>query len=324
MSKCYKDNRDTRNRTIHLYDACDELEYTATIDYCCLEGCYDRTRYDSNRCGNENEYKKEVQFWSGGAIQHIESLIGSNRVFGAVLSKEVEKVLDELRNEFCHIIELLKYDENDKIKIVKQFLKVNARFIKVLNRIMFEEYLESTELFEVVNHFMIERIYAARVFVDKKISPQYREKRSVLGTDFYEKEGFGGNKLELVYNTFYLWNIISAQHASILENIITYYNCDVPRKFYYGLDNFKKAYICVNRKSGEYFESMSIIKLKDIGTDMLNANMQFLNCLYNLTPLEIDSFLPKDTPETFFHFKEQVIEEQEYIRVGLKRWIFTL
>ncbi|MCM1989189.1 hypothetical protein [Oceanirhabdus seepicola] len=327
MNKCCKENRYTRNRHNDLYDDCEELEYTRSTDN------FDRERgYSNNRCskakkwgcGKENVYKKEVQFWTGCSIQHIELLIGSNGVFGVVLSRKVEKVLEEVNNEFCHIIELLGCYKSDAAKIVKQFLKVNACFIKVLNRIMFEEYLGASELFEVVNHFMIEQIYAARVFVDKKRSPQYKAKRNVLGPDFYVKEGFGESKLERAYNIFYFWNIISAQHASILENIITYNNCDVPRKFYCGFDNFKKAYISLNRKFGEYFETMSIIKLKSIGTDMLNANMEFLSFLYSLTPLEIGTFLPRDTPEAFFDFKEHVIEEQEYICEGLKRWIYTL
>ncbi|WBW96533.1 hypothetical protein [Oceanirhabdus sp. W0125-5] len=364
MSKYYRENRYSRNRANDMYDDYNELDNTPSTENCYGERYYNRrssnSRYCEERyskdkrcdsfrtrcgcesrdeepctnkesrnskrynCSEENQYKKEVHFWCGGAIQHIELLIGSNGLFGAGLSKEVKLYLDQLNNEFCYILELVQCYKSDSDKIVKRFLKVNSSFIKILNKIMFEEYLGSTELFELVNHFMIEQIYASRVFVDKKRAPQYKAKSCVLGPDFYEKNGLGETKLEIAYNTFYFWNIISAQQASILENIITYYNCNVPKKFYCAFHNFKRAYICLNKKSGEYFDTMSSIKLKSIGTDMLYASMQFLNFLYSLTPIEIGTFLPKDTPEAFFDFKEHVVEEQEYISQRLKRWIYSL
>ncbi len=164
------------------------------------------TRFGIGDCQLECTYV-QIYFWNVISAQHCSLLENiSNGVFGVRLSREVEKVLEQLNNEYCHIIQLLGCYKYDTAKIVKQFLMVNARFIKVLNRIMFEEYLGSTELFEVVNNFMIEQIYAARVFVDKKRSPQYKAKRSVLGPDFYEKEGLGESKLEIAYNTFYFWN----------------------------------------------------------------------------------------------------------------------
>lgn len=269
-------------------------------------------------------YREEVLLWSVASMQHIELLIGTKKIFGVSLSDNIRCQLDELICSFTKIKEYSGCYKKDTGSLIRDFLRTNAKFIKLINCIMFEEYLNNTELFEIVNHFMIEQIYASRVFTEIKRSTKYKDEKFVLGPDFYTKEGLGDSKEAVLHNTFYFWNIISAQHCSILENILKYYNCKMCRELWSSFKNLKRACLNYNKRLSRAYDDSIISGFKSMCRDMLEFEEKYLDFLYSLTPVEVGRVLPENTPEIFFEFKEHVIEEQEYIHEKLKKLILII
>lgn len=226
----------------------------------------------------------------------------------------------------CEPCEKLNYC--DLCEILEEFLCVNAKFIIVINRLMFEGFAGEAILFEELNHFMIEQIYVSRIFERILKSPNFFDQRNVWGPDFFNKFGIGKTQFECAYIQVYFWNIISAQHNDLLQNVTPDFADQLPLATFDRLQEFKICFNDANIDLGKNYKRIveggdcsrrSRELLSGIVKGIIELNDCYIDFLCKLNRESQGKLLPCDTPLAFFETREHVLNEQYYYNCILER-----
>ncbi|WBW96534.1 DUF2935 domain-containing protein [Oceanirhabdus sp. W0125-5] len=311
----------------------DYCEYDMKYDNCYCQGGGSRKDLLCVQVPNKKKnIREEILFWSCDSIEHIETILESNRVFELMIPSEIKRELVDISEELNKIVEKLKCKDGYDYYIydeLRYFLWLNAKLIKVFNRLMYEGYAGSAILFETLNHFMIEQIYITRIFELIQTTPNYVDKRNVWGPQFYTKFGLGNSQLECAYVQMYFWNVISAQHSSLLENTSPEFLRELSLKTLDRFQEFKKEFNDLNIELGENFHRLNKSKwdcniLTRIAKEAFELNKRFVKFLWSLSEESIGCRLPECTPQAFFDTREHILYEQRYYNDILEKILAVL
>jgi len=310
------------------YDECDRK-----YDNCYCRGEHWRKDLLCVQVPNKKKnIKEEILFWGCGSIEHIETILESNRVFELKIPSEIKREFVDISEELNKIIDKVKFTceyDSDIYEVLRCFLCINTKLIQVFNRLMFEGYAGSATLFETLNHFMIEQIYITRIFELICKSPNFVDERNVWGINFYTRYGVGDCQLECAYVQMYFWNVISAQHSSLLENTSPEFLRELQMKTLDRFQDFKKEFNDLNVELGENFHRLNKSKwdcniLRRIAEKAYELNKRFIKFIWFLSTDSVGCRLPECTPQAFFNTREHILYEQRYYNDILEKILAVL
>lgn len=159
--------------------------------------------------------KKTVIFWCANSAQHINSLLRSAVGTTAVLEEEFKEQLRIFSDMFLKIKEALNSKQNNS-SLYAQFLRANAGFINLLERIKYEAFSGYPILQQSVFHYLYEGRYVNSILGYKN------SVGNVLVTTYFLP--FLNRTAECVYNQIYFWSIIGSMHPSLIMQNNAFYN----------------------------------------------------------------------------------------------------
>ena len=158
--------------------------------------------------------EKTVAFWSENSMQHITSLLRSTNGTTAVLQPYFREELKNFSEEFKNFKEV--YSKNTPRQTVRpiSFLRTNARFINLLERIKYEGFSGYPILQQSVFHYIYEQRYVNAVLgVNNPLN-------NLLITEYFSPF----QNYNCIYNQMYFWCIIGSMHPSLLMGNNGFYN----------------------------------------------------------------------------------------------------
>ena len=159
--------------------------------------------------------RNAVIFWSENTAEHIKILLRSNAGTTAILEEGFKEQLKLYYEKFTAINQGFK-SKALGMTYYSDFLRTNAGFINLLERIKYEGFSGYPILQQSVFHYIYEGRYINAVFGTKNIGENV-----LITTRFLP---FLNNALNCVYNQTYFWSIIGSMHPSLLMGNNAFYN----------------------------------------------------------------------------------------------------
>ncbi|OOB79444.1 MAG: hypothetical protein BEN18_03975 [Epulopiscium sp. Nuni2H_MBin001] len=270
------------------------------------------------------ELVSTLKFWANNSYEHIEVLQNAYKTVGATLQPSFQQELQILFNAFKNIDSQI---DNDKIptnldNLYQLFMDNNQVFIELLENLKFDGYNGYPVLFETVQHFIYEQLYAIQV-LSKGYAKMYEEQLFtldfILGPIKIQKQNMFSTTLNTnvtsLIGATYFWSLISAEHTSIIANVSPI-ESNLPVITTDLLTKLRSAFNHVN------YALSNIDKIADgfisVVDNFLQLNDSFLIMLNNFK-VDDSKFVPnsikKDLPPLFDGVLNHIIHEQE--RAGI-------
>lgn len=159
--------------------------------------------------------KTAAAFWSENNAQHITTLLKSNVGSTAVLNDFFKERLKDYYERFININKGFKTAAPNMAQY-QEFLRTNAGFVNLLERIKYEAFSGYPILQQSVFHYIYEARYINAVFGTKNATGG-----PIITVHFLP---FLNNTLACLYNQMYFWGIIGAMHPSLIMGNNAFYN----------------------------------------------------------------------------------------------------
>ncbi|MCG8482466.1 MAG: hypothetical protein MJA31_04085 [Clostridia bacterium] len=272
-----------------------------------------------------------VEFWSENSYQHIDVLLKSGEPNSAVLQPYFQKNLKKIFNSFQSIYNqmiqkkkenkysnemLMPYINHNQFLILKSFIETNLLFIHLLERLKFEGYNGFSVLYEVTHHILYEQLYVQEIFKPYN-SLMEASSEDVLIQANFRNIGLGNTPLECIYGQMYFWSIIGAEHPSILMNVTQKEIAKLPKDMIQLMTDYANQFNTVTYELSLIYPTLNLYNLSEVYKTFKSLNEDFLLFLKNID----SNYIPKDVlntlPEIYFSIKQHIVEEHEYVVLGL-------
>lgn len=257
-----------------------------------------------------------VKFWSQNSYEHIDVILSASGPAGVVLYDDLKDELKILFDVFKSIYDRLSKDYT-KVKpypTITEFLLANNELVTLLQRLKFEGLNGFPILYEAAYHFLYEQLYIAQIFRAVAYNLSFNPESVVINADFRDR-GLGDSTMECIYGQIYFWSLIGAEHPSLLMNVTTDEESQLPIYAIERLTTFTNEFNDINHELGMNYDGMNIEELKTIFTKFQGINEQFLGVLQEMTvnTQYLSDQLKAKLPQIFYDVLEHITQEHNYV-----------
>ncbi len=252
-----------------------------------------------------------LKFWANNSYEHIDVLQNAYKTVGATLQPSFATELTELFTKFKNIDDAITYNKlpNDFDILCEEFEKCNRRFVYLLEKLKFEGYNGYPVLFETVQHFIYEQLYAKQV-----LDAGYKAKADKHYTQNMFTTSLN-SKVTTLKGCMYFWSLIGAEHTSIIATVSPVED-KLPKLTLSLLANFRTIFNQINYILVEQDDVMSDDDLNQLAIYFIETNEQFLKLLNNFKQDNselLPSYIKKELPPLFEGVLNHIIHEHERV-----------
>ncbi len=250
--------------------------------------------------------RKTVIFWCENTAQHITSLLRSPIGTTAVLTDFFKERLKDYYEKYMSLKEKFS-QKNQPISNYQEFLRINAGFINLLERLKYEGFSGYPILQQSVFHYIYEARYVNAVFGAKN------QVGSVLITTYFLP--FLNNNLSCLYNQMYFWSIIGSMHPSLLMGNNAFYNAvnGYSKEF---LTEVCNGFNSINFRLSSLIKPLKKAAFREVFSEFSRLNegyLEFLKAVKQASPKIFTAPSVTRLPSSFYSAVDHQISEHKLV-----------